>query len=307
MEIRVLKYFLAVAQEGSITGAANFLHLTQPTLTRQLKDLEKELGHQLFIRTNHNVFLTSEGMVFRKRAQEIIDMVEKTQAEFNSINNDISGDIYIGAGETVTITVIAKIIKELQEEHKNIKFHLYSGNAEDITERLDKGLLDFGILIQPTDISKYEYISLPNKDTWGVLMQKNSSLADKKSITKEDLLNVPLIVSKQVMQRKNVKNDYNMWFGSYIDRLNIVATYNLIYNAAKMTEVGVGYSIGLENLINTSGESNLCFRPLNPKLESGLDIVWKKHQVFSQASKLFLSKICTKRCGKSRGVNKNSL
>ena len=123
-------------------------------------------------------------------------------------------------------------------------------------------------------------------------MQKNSPLADKKSITKEDLLNIPLIVSKQVMQRKNVKNDYNMWFGSYIDRLNIVATYNLIYNAAKMTEVGVGYSIGLENLINTTGESNLCFRPLNPKLESGLDIVWKKHQVFSQAAKLFLSKIC---------------
>ncbi|MGN0006115.1 MAG: LysR family transcriptional regulator, partial [Candidatus Gastranaerophilaceae bacterium] len=153
MEIRVLKYFLAVAQEGSITGAANFLHLTQPTLTRQLKDLEKELGHQLFIRTNHNVSLTSEGIVFRKRAQEIIDMVEKTQAEFNSMNNDISGDIYIGAGETAAITGIAKIIKELQEEHKNIKFHLYSGNAEDITERLDKGLLDFGILIQPTDIS----------------------------------------------------------------------------------------------------------------------------------------------------------
>ncbi|MGN0004529.1 MAG: LysR family transcriptional regulator substrate-binding protein, partial [Candidatus Gastranaerophilaceae bacterium] len=158
---------------------------------------------------------------------------------------------------------------------------------------LDKGLLDFGILIQPTDISKYEYVTLPNKDTWGVLMQKKSPLANKKSITKEDLLNVPLIVSKQVMQRKNVKNDYNMWFGSYMERLNIVATYNLIYNAAKMTEVGVGYSIGLENLINTTGESNLCFRPLNPKLESGLDIVWKKHQVFSQAAKLFLSKICT--------------
>ena len=293
MEIRVLKYFLAVAQEGSITGAANFLHLTQPTLTRQLKDLEKELGHQLFIRTNHNVSLTSEGMVFRKRAQEIIDMVEKTEAEFNSMNNDISGDIYIGAGETAAITGIANIIKELQEEHKNIKFHLYSGNTEDITERLDKGLLDFGILIQPTDISKYEYVTLPNKDTWGVLMQKNSPLANKKSITKEDLLNVPLIVSKQVMQRKNVKNDYNMWFGSYMERLNIVATYNLIYNAAKMTEVGVGYSISLENLINTSGESNLCFRPLNPKLESGLDIVWKKHQVFSQAAKLFLSKIYT--------------
>ena len=293
MEIRVLKYFLAVAQEGSITGAANFLHLTQPTLTRQLKDLEKELGHQLFIRTNHNVSLTSEGIVFRKRAQEIIDMVEKTQTEFNSMNNDISGDIYIGAGETVAITGIAKIIKELQKKHKNIKFHLYSGNAEDITERLDKGLLDFGILIQPTDISKYEYVTLPNKDTWGVLMQKNSPLADKESITKEDLLNVPLIVSKQVMQRKNVKNDYNMWFGNYIDRLNIVATYNLIYNAAKMTEVGVGYSIGLENLINTTVESNLCFRPLSPKLESGLDIVWKKHQVFSHAAKLFLSKLTT--------------
>ena len=291
MEIRVLKYFLAVAQEGSITGAANFLNLTQPTLTRQLKELEKELGHQLFVRTNHNVYLTSEGMVFRKRAQEIIDLVEKTEAEFNSMSNDISGDIYIGAGETVAITGIAKIIKELQKEYKNIRFHLYSGNAEDITEKLDKGLLDFGVLIQPTDISKYEYVTLPNKDTWGVFMRKDSPLASKKSIKREDLLNIPLIVSKQVMQRKKGRNNYNMWFGSYIDKLNIVATYNLIYNAAKMTEVGVGYSIGLENLINTSGESNLCFRPLSPKLESGLDIVWKKHQVFSQASKLFLSKI----------------
>ena len=291
MEIRVLKYFLAVAQEGSITGAANFLNLTQPTLTRQLKELEKELGHQLFVRTNHNVYLTSEGMVFRKRAQEIIDLVEKTEAEFNSMSNDISGDIYIGAGETVAITGIAKIIKELQKEYKNIRFHLYSGNAEDITEKLDKGLLDFGVLIQPTDISKYEYVTLPNKDTWGVFMRKDSPLASKKSIKREDLLNIPLIVSKQVMQRKKGRNNYNMWFGSYIDKLNIVATYNLIYNAAKMTEVGVGYSIGLENLINTSGESNLCFRPLSPKLESGLDIVWKKHQDFSQASKLFLSKI----------------
>ena len=291
MEIRVLKYFLAVAQEGSITGAANFLNLTQPTLTRQLKELEKELGHQLFVRTNHNVYLTSEGMVFRKRAQEIIDLVEKTEAEFNSMSNDISGDIYIGAGETVAITGIAKIIKELQKEYKNIRFHLYSGNAEDITEKLDKGLLDFGVLIQPTDISKYEYVTLPNKDTWGVLMRRDSPLASNKSIKREDLLNIPLIVSKQVMQRKKGRNNYNMWFGSYIDKLNIVATYNLIYNAAKMTEVGVGYSIGLENLINTSGESNLCFRPLSPKLESGLDIVWKKHQVFSQASKLFLSKI----------------
>ncbi len=182
MEIRVLKYFLATAREGSITGAANSLHLTQPTLTRQLQDLEKELKQKLFIRGKHNITLTPEGMILRKRAQEIVDMVEKTEAEFKSINDTVSGDIYIGGGETDSMKYIAEIIKEIQTDYPNIKFHIQSGNAEDVTEKLDKGLLDFGILIQPVDLSKYEHLALPEKDIWGVIMRKDSPLAKKKYV-----------------------------------------------------------------------------------------------------------------------------
>lgn len=182
MEIRVLRYFLAVAREGNITAAANFLHLTQPTLSRQIKDLETELGTQLLVRKSHNVTLTPEGMRFRKRAEEIISMVDKTEAEFTSAENTISGDIYIGGGETRAMLEVAEIIRELRDSYPDIHFHLYSGNASDVTERLDKGLLDFGILIQPADISRYNYINPREKDVWGVIMPKSSPLARKERI-----------------------------------------------------------------------------------------------------------------------------
>ena len=171
MEIRVLKYFLAVAREGSITGAADFLHLTQPTLSRQLKDLEKELGQKLFIRGSHNITLTPEGMLLRKRASEIIEMVEKTESEFNSISEIIGGDIHIGCGETDAMKDVVEVMNDLTHDYPDIKFHIYSGNAEDVTEKLDKGLLDFGVLIQPIDLSKYDHIALPHKDVWGVIMR----------------------------------------------------------------------------------------------------------------------------------------
>ena len=170
MEIRVLRYFLAIAREGSITGAANSLHVTQPTLSRQIKDLEDELGQKLFTRGIHNMTLTVEGMILRKRAEEIISMVDKTEEEFNSMEESVGGDIYIGGGETDAIRLIADIAKELRNIYPNIHYHLYSGNAADVTKRLDKGLLDFGILIQPTDISKYDYLNIPAKDTWGIIM-----------------------------------------------------------------------------------------------------------------------------------------
>lgn len=291
MELRVLRYFLTVAREGSITGAANFLHVTQPTLSRQIKDLEEELGQKLLVRSNHNVTLTAEGMLLRKRAEEIIDMVDKTEAEFNSMEERISGDIYIGGGETVAMKLIAEIVKDLQENYPDIRYHLYSGNAGDVTERLDKGLLDFGILIQPADISKYDYINLPAKDVWGVLMRKDSPLATKEFIKRKDLLNVPLICSIQAMQQTAAKNEFSEWFGEDFDKLNVVTTFNLIYNAAIMAEEGIGYVIGLDKLVNTTDNSNLCFKPLEPKLEAGLNIVWKKYQVFSSAAELFLKKL----------------
>ncbi len=291
MEIRVLRYFLTIAREGSITNAANFLHLTQPTLSRQIRDLEEELGQKLFIRRSHNMSLTTEGMILRKRAEEIISMVDKTEAEFSSMENMAGGDIYIGGGETDAIKLIAQLAKELRESYPNIHYHLYSGNSEDVTERLDKGLLDFGILIQPADLSKYDYINIPAKDIWGVVMRKDSPLAEKKIIQKEDLLSLPLICSRQVISLERSTNEFAKWFGEDFDKLDIVTTYNLVYNAAIMVDAGIGYAITIDKIANTAESSNLCFRPLEPRLDSGLNIVWKKYQVFSSAAELFLQRL----------------
>ncbi|MCQ6560494.1 LysR family transcriptional regulator [Paenibacillus mendelii] len=291
MEVRVLRYFLTVAREGSITAAADFLHLTQPTLSRQLKDLEQALGKKLFIRSSHNIILTDEGMLLRKRAEEIVDMVDKLEAEFRYMEETVSGDVYIGGGETDAMKQIARVVKDLQLCYPNIRYHLYSGNEDDVTERLNKGLLDFGILIQPADVSKYNYIDFPAKDVWGVVMRKDSSLACKDVIHPADLINVPLICSRQALKQTFSKNEFAHWFGDDFDKLNVVATYNLAYNAAIMVEEGIGYAITLDKIVNTSSDSNLCFRPLEPRLESGLNMVWKKHQVFSAAAKTFLKQI----------------
>ncbi|MDQ0879157.1 LysR family transcriptional regulator [Peribacillus sp. V2I11] len=294
MEFRVLRYFLTVAREGSITGAANFLHVTQPTLSRQLKDLEQELGKKLFIRSSHSIILTDEGMLLRKRAEEIVDMVDKLGVEFSSMEETISGDVYIGGGETDAMRQIARVVKNLQLRYPNIRYHLYSGNSDDVNERLDKGLLDFGILIQPADLSKYNYLDIPTKDVWGVVMRKDSPLAFKDTIQAVDLLNVPLICSRQAMKQTLSKNEFADWFGGNFDKLNVVTSYNLAYNAATMVEEGIGYAITLDKIVNTSSDSNLCFRPLEPRLESGLNIVWKKHQVFSAAADMFLKELQAK-------------
>ena len=291
MEIRVLRYFLAIAREGSITNAANFLHVTQPTLSRQIRDLEEELGQKLFIRGSHSMTLTPEGMILRKRAEEIISMVDKTEAEFNSMENMVSGDIYIGSGETDVIKLVAQIAYELRVSYPGIHYHLYSGNSEDVTERLDKGLLDFGILIQPADISKYDYINLPARDTWGVIMRRDSPLAEKEVIRKEDLLGVPLICSRQAISGERRGNEFAEWFGEDFDRLDIVTTFNLIYNAAIMVEAGIGYALTIDRIVNTAESSNLCFHPLEPRLDSGLNVIWKKYQVFSSAAELFFNKL----------------
>lgn len=290
MELRVLRYFLAVAREGSMTGASRTLHVTQPTLSRQLQDLEDELGRQLFIRGSHSLTLTAEGMLLRKRAEEILEMVHKTESEFSSMGETIAGDIYIGGGETEAMRQIARLTREIRRDYPEVRFHIFSGNAEDVTERLDKGILDFGLLIQPVDILKYDSINLPDKVTWGVVMRKDSPLAKKQVVTQQDLLDLPLICSRQVVQRLGQKNEYSDWFAEAGERLNIVATYNLIYNAALMVEEGVGYAIALDRLVNTTSHSRLCFRPLKPGVKSGMNLVWKKYQVFSSAAELFLER-----------------
>ncbi len=284
MEFRVLQYFLAITREETILGAAEQLHITQPTLSRQMKELEEELGKQLFIRGNRKITLTEDGMLLRQRAEEIINLVEKTESEIMVSDTSISGDIYIGSGETKGISLIAKVVNKCQKEYPNIKFHFYSGNAQDVADRIEKGLIDFGILIEPADVSKYDFIKLPTYDTWGVLMRKDSSLASKDSIKAEDLKTIPLICSDQTM----VKNEISGWMNHDFDKLNIVAGYNLIYNASLLVEEGIGYALCLDKLINTTGDSQLCFRPLEPRLEVGITLVWKKYQIFSRASEYFL-------------------
>ena len=293
MEIRVLHYFLTIAREGSITAAAEQLHITQPTLSRQIKDLEDELGQKLFHRSSHSMKLTQEGFIFRQRAEEIVAMVDKTSAEFLSMNKPLAGDIYIGCGETLAVSLIADLIAELRKEYPDIRYHLYSGNEADVTERLDKRLLDFGILVQPADITKYDCIHLPAEDIWGVVMRKDDPLAHKE-ITRADLLDLPLIMSRQVLDTKSKGNDFIDWFGEDFDKLNIVTTFNLMYNAALMVKAGVGYAVSIDGIVNTDSESELCFRPLTPKMTSGLDLIWKKYQAFSTVAEMFLESVSTR-------------
>lgn len=284
MEIRELKYFLAIAREQSISKAAEFLYMTQPSLSRQMQNLEREIGKQLFLRGNKKITLTETGILLRKRAEEMLALYEKTQSEISAPIESISGDIYIGGGESYAIETIAQVAKELHTENPNITFHLYSGDASDVTEKLDKGLLDFGILVEPADLKKYEYLRLPLKDTWGVLMRKDSPLAEKEFITPEDLHDVPIIRSEQTMKRNALFD----WFQKDADSMNVVATYNLVYNASVFVKQGLGYAFGLDRLINTTGNSELCFRPLKPMIETSLVMVWKKYQVFSKPAEKFL-------------------
>lgn len=287
MDIKVLQYFLAVAREGSISGAAEQLHMTQPPLSRMLKDLEYELGKTLFIRGNRNITLTDEGLILRKRAEEMLDLLEKTKAEISTSNNALSGNIYIGGGQTDGMHLIAKILKNLQDKHPQVQYHLYSGNANDVMERLDKGLLDFGIIIGTAHIQKYDYLRLPLMDTWGILMKKDSPLSSLTTIKPENIENLPLLCSRQALEG----NELSGWLGEHAKHQQTVATYDLIYNAAIMVEEGVGYALCLDKLVNTTSLSNLCFKPLEPRLETPLYIVWKKYQVFSKPAEMFLRQL----------------
>ncbi len=289
MDIRVLQYFLAVAREESITKAAESLHMTQPPLSRQLKDLEDELGKQLLIRGGKKVTLTEDGMLLRKRAEEMVDLMEKTKAELTCSDENIGGEIDIGSGETDAISFLAQAAGNLQKKYPLIRYHIYSGDADRVMEKLDKGLIDFGLLVGPVDIQKYEYMRLPITDTWGVLMRKDSPLAKQKEVCAKDLWDKPLILSHQFSE----SSELSFWLKSDTTKLNIAATYDLIYNASHFVKKGIGYAVALDGLVNTTGESDLCFRPLYPPLEAELYIVWKKYQVFSKASDKFLSQLQT--------------
>ncbi|MBD5522229.1 MAG: LysR family transcriptional regulator [Lachnospiraceae bacterium] len=290
MELRVLQYFLAVAREQSIVRAAESLHLSQPTLSTQIKAMEEELGKQLLIRGtkgSRKVTLTEEGMILRKRAEEILNLVQKTEREITLSDQIIVGDVYIGTGETDAVRFIAKAAKELYKTYPGVHYHISSGNSEFVLEQLDKGLIDFGIVFGDIDHTKYNSLPLPYKDTWGVLMRKDATLARKESIAPEDLLDKPLIISRQISN-----DDFlTTWLKREISEVEIVATYNLLFNASLMVEEGLGYAIGFDKIINTSDNSNLCFRPLSPKREEGMSIIWKKYQIFTKASERFMQEI----------------
>lgn len=287
MELRVLQYFLAIAREQSIVRAAQSLHLSQPTLSTQIKNMEEELGKQLLIRGtkgSRKVTLTEEGMILRKRAEEILDLVKKTEKEITVADDITVGDIYIGAGETDAIRLIAKTAKKLQQSHPGIHYHISSGNSEFVTERLEKGLIDFGLVFTNIDLTRFDALKMPARDVWGVLMRKDSVLAQKESITPQDLWDKPLIFSQQEDKGGSV----TQWIKRKTSDLNIAATYNLIFNASLMVDEGLGYAITFDRIINTTGDSNLCFRPLNPPLESAMSIIWKKYQVLSKPAEKFI-------------------
>ena len=284
MELRVLQYFLAVTREQSITGAAEALHLSQPTLSRQIKDMEDELGKQLLIRGKRQVTLTEEGMILRKRAEEILELVKKAEDEISISDDIVAGDITIGAGETDGMRILAKTVNAIQKEYPLVHLHIVSGDKVSVMEDLDRGLIDFGLLFDQVDKSKYEYIKIPYKDSWGVIMRRDSPLAEKEKITAEDLRDKPLIISRRAFKNRDLCD----FFGNEHDKLNVVATYNLLFNGSIMVDEGIGYALSFDKLINVSGDSNLCFRPLEPEVKSEMYLVWKKYQIFTKVMEKFL-------------------
>lgn len=284
MEFRVLQYFLAVTREKSISGAAQSLHLSQPTLSRQLKELEEELGKQLFIRSNRKITLTEDGIILRKRAEEIVSLINKTKDEIILSNDILSGNISIGAGETQGVRQVTKVIKKMQDKYPKVCFHILSGDKTSLLEELDRGLIDFALVFGQIDNTKYDNITLSPIDEFGVLMQKDDSLAKKEVIFPKDLKNKPLIISRQTSYDSNL----NDLFDCSEDELNIVATYNLLYNGSLMVEEGIGYAICFDNIINVTGESNLCFKPLSIQIRPKMNLIWKKYQVFTKATETFL-------------------
>lgn len=287
MDIKELRYFIAVAECGSISKAAEKLFTTQPNLSRQLMKLEEETGQKLLIRGNKKSELTEAGRLLYKRATEITELMDRTQSELRSDGDEVFGTVCIGGGESYAVGLIAKAAKEVSDMFPGIKFDFFSGDTDAVTEKLDKGLIDFGILIEPSNLEKYNSLRLPLTDKWGILMRKDSHLSEKEYITKEDLNGLPLLFSVHSFKKNNV----TAWFCKDLDKLNVVATYNLIYNASLMVEQGMGYAVGLKGIINTSGDSILCFRPFFPILETHLDVAWKKNGELSKASKIFLERL----------------
>ena len=286
MEIRTLRYFLAVAREENMTRAAETLHVTQPALSKQLKSLEEELGKKLFTRHSFSIKLTDEGMLLRNRAEDLVSMADKIEKEFISLDDITGGDLFFGLAESYQISYLAREISKFKERYPGLKYHITSGDTEQVAEKLDKGLLDFTVLAETPDSSKYEYIEFPEADIWGVIMPADDKLARKKAIRIDDLIGLPLFCSEQSWE-----NDIPLWAKGRMDELHLEGSFRLSYNGSIFAKEHLGYLLTFDKLINTSAESGLAFRPLSPQLETKLYLVWKKYQTFSPIAEKFLEHV----------------
>lgn len=280
MELRTLKYFLVVAREENITKAAALLHVTQPTLSRQMMQLEEELDVQLFTRSSHNIILTEQGMLLKRRAQELVSLAEKTKQELAQ-QQILNGEVAIGSGEYRSSVLLAQILTQFHKRHPQVRYEIFSGNSDDIKERIERGLLDVGFLLEPVDVSKYEFVRIPIREEWGVLVSEGSKLAQKTSVTPQDLADKSLLFARRDLVKRELMN----WFGSYADDLNIVACGNLPFNLSMLVQQGMGAYLSIRKSCQYDG---VCFRPLSPKLESNVVLAWKKNQAMSPAAQKLL-------------------
>lgn len=286
MELRELKYFLAVAQEGSISGAADYLYITQPSLSRQMQNLEKEVGGPLFERGSRRITLTERGRLLKKRAEEMFELYDKTLTEISAPTAELCGEVFIGGGETQAMRAVVRAALKVREKHPAVRFRFFSGDASAVLEKLEKGLIDFGVMLDMNDLSAYNSLRLSHKDRWGAIVRKDSPLAQKEYVTPEDLNGQTLITSDQAFAKGMLAE----WMKVSADKITVAATYNLLYVGSQLAEEGAGYALGLEGIINTEG-TNLCFRPLEPPVYNHADVIWKKFSVFFKPAEAFLAEL----------------
>ncbi|KPI52502.1 LysR family transcriptional regulator [Clostridioides difficile] len=287
MEIRMLKYFLTVAEEQNITQAAKKLHITQPTLSRQIREFEESLQIDLFVRQNKKLYLTEPGMFLKKRAEEILELNEKTEQEFANYQNAIlKGQISIGCVEANSSHFLSQMLEEMIADHPQVTFNIFSGTSNDIVEKLDKGLLDIALLIDPAPVDKYNKLVLPNKEIWGLLVSTEHFLTNQQSVSAKEILNVPLICSS----RKEVQNMLYSWGNFTEDDLNIIGKYNLIFNVISLVENKVGAALTIKGAIDNR-KNNIKFLPFTPAMETNCVLVWKKDAIRSSTVLTFIKKI----------------
>ncbi|MDO4279972.1 MAG: LysR family transcriptional regulator [Lachnoclostridium edouardi] len=288
MEVRILRYFLAVAREENITKAAEILHITQPTLSRQLNQLEEEVGVRLFERGSRKIVLTNEGLLLRRRAEEIIALVDKTERELIIQEEVLEGTISIGCGELQAVQVLPELFRSFSEKYPQVNYDLFTANADQVKEQMEAGILDIGLLLEPINIDKYNFIRLPVKERWVVLMRPDDPLAQKEWVTAQDLERLPIIMAR----RSNVQNELANWFGSRFQNLHILFKSNFSTNAAIMVQDGQGYALIVEGVTGNLWDQNkICSRPLYPELLSTCVLAWKRQQPFSKATTKFLEHI----------------